>query len=152
MLNQYVFCKNHLLLCHALLSELIDIEADMERRLAPCSLAPDQHKKIMVYLRMMKGAPSAEWGTRDAWLIATIVSYFIAMMDEYHAQLHECLKELSWRMKNEKRSGEMDEEQYMNIRRTNFETGAIIDALRNQEDYNLFINDDMNSVITLRKK
>ena len=138
-MKEYLFCKNHLILCYCILTELIDVKADMEHRLSQLEMKDTEKKKIMIYLNMME-TPSKEWNTKDAWLVSTIVSYHLAMMNDNKEKFRITLNELAWRMKNEKEQGIMTNEEYMNIRRTNFETSKIVEALIDKEDYHLIVN------------
>lgn len=145
-MKQFSFAKNHLILCHALLNEVIDIKADMSRRLEGVPLTPEQHKSVFVYLDLLQH-PSKEWQTKDAWLVATIASYFLAMMNEYYDAFLKCLDELAWRMKAEWKANIMSQEQYFNIRRTNNETKNIVEGLKNHENYRLDIHPDTMDII-----
>lgn len=146
MPRQFAFAKNHLILCHALLNEIIDIKADMSRRLEGVPLTPQQHKAIFIYLDLLQ-EPSKEWQTKDAWLVATIASYFLAMMNEYYDAFLKCLDELARRMKAEWKAEIMSQEQYFNIRRTNNETKNIVEGLKNHENYKLDIHPDTMDII-----
>ena len=88
--KQFAFAKNHLILCHALLNEIIDIKADMTRRLEGVALTPEQRRSVFIYLDLLE-EPSKEWLTKDAWLVATICSYFLAMMNEYYDDAILCI-------------------------------------------------------------
>ena len=145
-MKQFVFAKNHLILCHALLNEILNIKQDMCHRLEGVPLTPEQHKAIFVYLDLLE-FPSKDWQTKDAWLVATISSYFLAMMNEHYDAFLKCLDELAWRMKAEWKADIMTKEQYMNIRRTNHETKNIIEGLKNHENYKMDINPDTMEVI-----
>jgi len=140
-MKEYLFCKNHLILCYCILTELMDVKADMEYRLSQFNMLESDKKKIMIYLNMME-TPSKEWNTKEPALVSTIVSYYLAMMIEKKEMFQKTLEELAWRMKNEKDQGIMTNEQYLNIRRTNFQTKQIVDALNGKEEYKLVIDED----------
>jgi hypothetical protein len=143
---QFVLAKNHLILCHAILREIINIKDDMRRRLVGVPLTPEQHKAIYIYLDLLE-FPSKDWQTKDAWLVATISSYFLAMMNEHYDAFIKCLDELAWRMKLEWQRDIMTKEQYLNIRRTNHETKNIVEGLKNHENYKMDINPDTMDII-----
>jgi hypothetical protein len=148
-MKQFVFAKNHLILCHALLNEIIDIKADMTRRLEGVPLTPEQRRSVFIYLDLLE-EPSKDWQTKDCWLVATIASYFLAMMNEYYDAFLKCLDELAWRMKAEWKQEIMTQEHYFNIRRTNNETKNIVEGLKNHENYKLDIHPDtMNIIISV---
>ena len=140
-MKEYLFCKNHLILCYCILTELMDVKADMECRLSQLNMLESDKKKIMIYLNMME-TPSKEWNTKEPALVSTIVSYHLAMMNDKKEMFQKTLDELAWRMKNEKDQGIMTNEQYLNIRRTNFQTKQIVDALNGKEEYKLVIDED----------
>lgn len=140
-MKEYLFCKNHLILCYCILTELMDVKADMEHRLSQFNMLESDKKKIMIYLNMME-TPSKEWNTKEPALVSTIVSYHLAMMNDKKEMFQKTLDELAWRMKNEKEQGIMTNEQYLNIRRTNFQTKQIVDALNGKEEYKLVIDKD----------
>lgn len=148
-MREYQFCKNHLILCHCILSELMDVKADMEHRLSQLNMLEPDKKKILLYLKMLD-TPSREWNTKEPALVSTIVSYHLAMMNDKKEMFQKTLDELAWRMKNEKEQGIMTNEQYLNIRRTNFETKQIVDALNGKEEYKLVIDEDtLNATILI---
>lgn len=144
--KQFAFAKNHLILCHALLNEIIDIKADMTRRLEGVALTPEQRRSVFIYLDLLE-EPSKEWLTKDVWLVATICSYFLAMMNEYYDAFIKCLDELAWRMKAEWKQEIMTQEHYLNIRRTNHETKNIVEGLKNHENYKLDIHPETMDII-----
>lgn len=148
-MREYQFCKNHLILCHCILSELMDVKADMEHRLSQLNMLEPDKKKILLYLNLLD-TPSREWNTKEPALVSTIVSYHLAMMNDKKEMFQKTLDELAWRMKNEKEQGIMTNEQYLNIRRTNFETKQIVDALNGKEEYKLVIDEDtLNATILI---
>jgi len=148
-MKEYLFCKNHLILCHCILSELMDVKADMEHRLSQLNMLEQDKKKILLYLNLLD-TPSREWNTKEPALVSTIVSYHLAMMNDKKEMFQKTLDELAWRMKNEKEQGIMTNEQYLNIRRTNFQTKQIVDALNGKEEYKLVIDDDtLNATILI---
>ena len=148
-MKEYQFCKNHLILCYCILSELMDVKADMEHRLSQLNMLEPDKKKILLYLKMLD-TPSREWNTKEPALVSTIVSYHLAMMNDKKEMFQKTLDELAWRMKNEKEQGIMTNEQYLNIRRTNFETKQIVDALNGKEEYKLVIDEDtLNATILI---
>lgn len=145
-MKRFVFAKNHLILCHAILSDILNIKQDMCHRLDGVPLTPEQHKAIFVYLDLME-FPSKDWHTKDAWLVATISTYFLAMMNERYDTFLKYLDELACRMETEWKADITTKEQYLNILRTTHETKNIIEGLKNCETYKIEINPDTMVVI-----
>ena len=138
--------KGHLLVAWVILDSCMKFDEAFERDMRVNKMEEMTIQKILLNIKLMK-MPFKKFTTTDDYILSNIYSYVFFQLVHHREWLNECMAELEKRMKRERLTGVMADDEYFNFRRTNFELERLVDFVVTKNDFVTMVRKDEQTFI-----